>query len=974
MPSVKGICRGILQFVTFALLLSICQAQISDYNRDQNDQLPARALSLKQDEFSAPQIASERQNGRVVTSIVTSYMLVTLPCDVSELPSSLSSLLPSQPGLSLPISGGNFSTSAEKATSFQYSNSVSIPPNGVLTSSYISLGTTLISSTSGEISSTQSHHDKDTGTGTGIILPTGTIAPSGGRVSTSVLQTDPLSWASSSETSSSIKRSSVSQTISLTSAAQPRSSITAVPVSTTSGTLSSSEAPESTVLPWTATIPPPEGVEPTTSVTWYSSDHKSSTTRSDGVILPIIIPVWVCGPWQILCKPDCIIPFLFCGDVSSPGPLGFPWAKPPKLPPKPKKPTPANPEDPEPSETKSTSSESSCTLTSTISPHCDQKCIVAPATTIGTSTSWTTECFDATCKPTVVPCSKTIEKTTTTTYSTQTSQPSEYFCGARDSFCLNCIDKAKLAARQVDNPVHPKPEPGDYDILDGPKGLTHPDTWPAGPDDWYRRMYHLHRGYCDGLIEERTLSDGTVVKMGKSTMKAEEFGSEPLLGGTGPLWGCSALLIITNHGIYTSHNWEIPNFQDGPPLANGQPSYPGVHHEEEFERGVLKFLKEGGWGYPGVEEIKKNTKIFQSEPIKIFIFTPSTFRGKHWGGHKPPTTEPDEWAHYGKIAEWTDFMGEEYGWFLDFDVQGYLKGPSHWANYYEGMTNPMDNYQPPWGLVHWRFHHLNVREVDGKEIKQPCLQVWYETHMLWENCWSHLFPPASPPPFSLGFSVSASLAPSADKGGSGTAGPVPQPTPINNTSTATSNPASSSSKEKIVVVVTATATEVVTEWIDTTTTIVEGNRHTGKWRSGGDIESRTRGTTTTALPNSTPSNRKPSKRIVRLGQQIIYKGPKHKALIGVYEVDSSGEEKVIFAGGDYDNGGAKDLPSTFNLKDDKGGELNIKFDKGLYIIYFESKLGDQVRTWTSISAKNANDPGAPWCEQVDTQAEAVSFD
>ncbi|KAF9871016.1 hypothetical protein CkaCkLH20_11433 [Colletotrichum karsti] len=83
----------------------------------------------------------------------------------------------------------------------------------------------------------------------------------------------------------------------------------------------------------TATQPPPDGKDPTTSVTWASSEV-TETTTSNGIILPIIRPVWVCNAIQILCHPQCLIPFFGCGGINLPGPLGFPWATPPPLPPR----------------------------------------------------------------------------------------------------------------------------------------------------------------------------------------------------------------------------------------------------------------------------------------------------------------------------------------------------------------------------------------------------------------------------------------------------------------------------------------------------------------------------------------------------------------------------------------------------------------------------------------------------------------
>ncbi|TEA15493.1 Citrinin biosynthesis cluster MFS transporter mrr1 [Colletotrichum sidae] len=756
---------------------------------------------------------------------------------------------------------------------------------------------------------------------------------------------------------SSAQSASSSPAITSAATAVPGNSGVGAP-STTPGSSTTEEPPDYTVLPWFATITPPPGVEPTTSVTWSSSDYKTSTRRDDGVIVPIIVPVWVCGVAQILCHPKCIIPFISC-DISGPGPLGFPWAKPPPSPPKPKpKPgnpdDPSDPDDPEPSQTQTTSSETSCTATSTISPYCDQRCDVRPYTTEGSTHAWSTVCHTATCQPTVVQCSQTVDKTTTTTYSTVSAEPTEVFCGDPGGFCMDCAKKPpkpKLKPRQVD----------DLDVLSGPEGLTHPGTWPLGPDDWFRRMYYDVGDYCEGLGAPRTLSDGQTVEMGYSTMNADDFGDEPIMGGTGPLWGCRALLIITRHGIYTSHNWEVPNF------SKGSTNLP-IDPDEEFKQGIEEFLKSGDrthHPYVGVDYLKQNYRIFNSKPVKVFIINPSTLRGAWWEVGPPSKAESDL-KKPDSVRRWKRYMKNTLGWSegkgkgkTDYETLAYNQGPGQWPAWRDNpdlpRNRPMDYYEPPWGMVHWQYHPQHTETVKGKKVKRAALRVWYESHLIWETSWKlEAAPPGSPSASAPIWKASGSAVPSAGQPQTRTnsAGvPIILPTsPTNQTLNTTAIPIGQSgqpSKSKgSVVIVTATAETTITK--------------TRMWLPGSTVR----------VPDPKPIG--PVKRAVRITEQVTMNESKHshKATVDIYEVDAAGKENLLTSVKDS-GGGEVQLPSVMNIADLKGGTLKVDFVASQFDINFEWSLGDLTLQWSNSASKN--EEGGPWCENPDADKVSDSF-
>ncbi|KAF6806279.1 hypothetical protein CSOJ01_08938 [Colletotrichum sojae] len=702
---------------------------------------------------------------------------------------------------------------------------------------------------------------------------------------------------------------------------------------------------------------------------------------------------------------------------------------PPKLPPRPKPkpddPEPEDPEEPEPTESPFSSSSSSCTATSTISPHCALTCLIHPVTTFSKSTSWTTTCHEtATCQPTIVQCSQTIEITTTTTYSTASAAPTTFLCGAEDSHCGSCEEKSKVKPRQI--------EEGDEAVLDGP-GLTSPLEWAAGFQDWFNRMYRIMEDYCKGLKEPRTLPSGKRIQMGYSTMNADEFGDKPLMGGTGPLWGCSALVIVTDHGIYTSHNWEVPNFQVPGGVNDPDSPYFGMDLAAEYEHSVRNFLHDGDWDrdYVGLTYLRANTRIFNSRVKKAFIFTPRAgafylavpFPPEHGlGTERSPNT-----LHDAKVREWDGILREAFPDAAAHDpdfvqVRAYVKGPSYWQPWPGPPNSPMTNYEPPYGLVHWQYHPSHVRVENGVEIRQAGIRLWYEQFLMWEHFWDLPAAPGSPEATATEGSESASASEGAGQP-TNPAGSIIIP-PANQTSKVTSalngtsatsslssttvfvlpptsskkpvatfvvtattsdtvteiedttstlviggasGSSSTSSKGVATVVVTTTASQTVTSWDDTTSTVVIGGPSDSSTASRTVVEedntTPASSQTTTTRPTFVINNPPKSDRAVLISQEIRFNESTHMAVASVYEYNDEGNvSSIIVEGRASDAGGHVKLPSELLLKDNWGGQLRFNFTQAFFDIEFESRMGSRVQSWGLYTEKNPDDEGAGWCK------------
>ncbi|KAF6823966.1 hypothetical protein CPLU01_11103 [Colletotrichum plurivorum] len=593
--------------------------------------------------------------------------------------------------------------------------------------------------------------------------------------------------------------------------------------------------------------------------------------------------------------------------------------------------------------------------------------------------------------PTGEPPSSTAASTKRSEGTSSSAAPTTFLCGAEDSYCGSCEEKSKVKPRQV--------EEGDEAVLDEP-GLTSPLEWAAGFQDWFNRMYRIMEDYCKGLKEPRTLPSGKRIQMGYSTMNADEFGDKPLMGGTGPLWGCSALVIVTDHGIYTSHNWEVPNFQVPGGVNDPDSPYFGMDLAAEYKHSVRDFLHDGDWDrdYVGLTYLRRNTRIFNSRVKKAFIFTPRAgafylavpFPPEHGlGTDRSPNT-----LHDAKVREWDGILREA---FLDANthdpdfvqVRAYVKGPSYWQPWPGPPNPPMTNYEPPYGLVHWQYHPSHVRVDNGVEIRQAGIRLWYEQFLMWEHFWDLPAAPGSPEATATEGSESASASEGAGQP-TVPAGPIVIP-PTNQTSkvalapivtsstsslsltTAFVLPPTSSKTPVATVVVTATASETVTSWDDTTSTVVIG----GPSGSSSTVTDRddttsmplsqsstaTDSQTTTTRPPFVINNPPKSDRAVLISQEIRFNESTHMAVASVYEYNDEGNvSAIVVEGRASDAGGHVKLPSELLLKDNWGGQLRVNFTQAFFDIEFESKMGSRIQSWGLYTEKDPDDEGAGWCK------------
>ncbi|KAE9571742.1 hypothetical protein CGMCC3_g12301 [Colletotrichum fructicola] len=152
-----------------------------------------------------------------------------------------------------------------------------------------------------------------------------------------------------------------------------------------------------------------------------------------------------------------------------------------------------------------------------------------------------------------------------------------------------------------------------------------------------------------------------------------------------------------------------------------------------------------------------------------------------------------------------------------------------------------------------------------------------------------------------------------------------------------------------VVVVTASAQATVTQFHDSTQTIIVSPSSSAP----ASPEVHPRLSTDSNLPG-------PTKRIVRFSQRIWYTENKHQIMvIATYE-----DNHVVTV---YTAPERTDLPAVLVLDDQNGnkrGSLKMTFRMGFFMIDFRSEMAGRVVEWENHWTKNEADEDAPWCETV----------
>ncbi|KAH0434860.1 hypothetical protein CcaCcLH18_05068 [Colletotrichum camelliae] len=256
-PFWKALFHGLLHMLAIAVLVDTCQAHVHGHQHKRVDRssFPINQVSS----LYSPGLNRREMQTIVLTTTISTYIELGIPCAATEIPQSMSSLLTRPPPLSIPTSLGSIATGGSSVTA---PNGGSPALSQTSTLSSTSATDEPNSSSSKSLSSSQTSSPSSTGTQSSTINHTSTAdspsAPSVPDTSTAAPRstTEPAKSATSTSTTNipssthSVSPGTSESSVALSSSTSTRS-ITTVVVSSTivvfwPGTESTSSVADST--------------------------------------------------------------------------------------------------------------------------------------------------------------------------------------------------------------------------------------------------------------------------------------------------------------------------------------------------------------------------------------------------------------------------------------------------------------------------------------------------------------------------------------------------------------------------------------------------------------------------------------------------------------------------------------------------------------------------------------------------------
>ncbi|KAM0272572.1 hypothetical protein ACHAQH_008658 [Verticillium albo-atrum] len=244
--------------------------------------------------------------------------------------------------------------------------------------------------------------------------------------------------------------------------------------------------------------------------------------------------------------------------------------------------------------------------------------------------------------------------------------------------------------------------------------LTSPDSWPQGPDNWWGQLWAVieHKGARSRHRSVRI--NDRMEEQGLSSADFSPFLTNPDVGGAGPIWGCTVVVVATDKGIWTSHHWEEPNFR----LMHHRQKWPNANSDTEFQRQVLDFLSDGELRegtnrkqYLGLNDLR-DYFISNREFIHVRIITPSL-------------TDMGQEFYPDRVYA----LGEHLAGLLEIQVTD-IKTFT-----YEKGHDPTGS-SPPTGMVSWQYATLQqVRWSQGEWVFARVLRVRFEDEVVFQHVW-----------------------------------------------------------------------------------------------------------------------------------------------------------------------------------------------------------------------------------------------
>ncbi|KAJ0346746.1 hypothetical protein KNSL1_007186 [Colletotrichum chrysophilum] len=246
-----------------------------------------------------------------------------------------------------------------------------------------------------------------------------------------------------------------------------------------------------------------------------------------------------------------------------------------------------------------------------------------------------------------------------------------------------------------------------------------PDSWPYEEDEYPRPW---------------STSEITFFDREKITEVPVE---RPRFGGSGPVWGCSMLIVVSPKAVWTSHFWEVPGHTRGEAEPNN------AWLQEAYPLPTEQYLKEDIIDHIGTGNFRGNKRSLTANPLDEHenpglaqYFQPGgPFNVQEMDfvkafivsrGSLPPFPE-DVMMHHSVVVQIKEKLLLDFGLSIDEMVD------IAYRPHFESDLGKSREDHPEWGVFSWEYHPHD--DSMGLGIGFKALRLRWEKNVVWENLW-----------------------------------------------------------------------------------------------------------------------------------------------------------------------------------------------------------------------------------------------
>ncbi|KAI8264233.1 Halomucin [Colletotrichum sp. SAR11_239] len=341
-----------------------------------------------------------------------------------------------------------------------------------------------------------------------------------------------------------------------------------------------------------------------------------------------------------------------------------------------------------------------------------------------------------------------VEKRSTSSISTRQDDtcPVPQFCMLKKN-CGSCGGSSSKELQKRDPWPRQVPTPDEVYLTNDDK-MVQPEDSPEGELKWWRSMRNVIDQFGPGFggppdswpYEEDeyprpwSTSEITFFDREKITEVPVE---RPRFGGSGPVWGCSMLIVVSPKAVWTSHFWEVPGHTRGEAEPNN------AWLQEAYPLPTEQYLKEDIIDHIGTGNFRGNKRSLTANPLDEHenpglaqYFQPGgPFNVQEMDfvkafivsrGSLPPFPE-DVMMHHSVVVQIKEKLLLDFGLSIDEIVD------VAYRPHFESDLGKSREDHPEWGVFSWEYHPHD--DSMGLGIGFKALRLRWEKNVVWENLW-----------------------------------------------------------------------------------------------------------------------------------------------------------------------------------------------------------------------------------------------